>query len=144
MSILALGVEIGDLALFNDLELLQLRFSSRTQLYLPFCNGAWEPPFDTLAVHELARLSNCHTIRLVWVLRLCKHLDWQHSRARLLWMQKHSLWKWCGAGRPSTGSPTSAHPWMARECVCRNACITCALHLSLARRLSGFHEQSPS
>jgi hypothetical protein len=60
------------------------------------------------------------------------------------WMQKHSLWKWCGAGRPSTGSPTSAHPWMARECVRRNACIRCALRLSLARRLSGFHEQSPS
>ena len=47
------------------------------------------------------------------------------------WMQKHSLWNWCGTGRPSTGLPTSTHPWMARECVCRNACITCALRLCL-------------
>ena len=43
MSVLTLGVGIGDLA-FKDLVMFLSLFSmNRTQLYKSFLNGAWEP-----------------------------------------------------------------------------------------------------
>jgi hypothetical protein len=52
MSVLILGVGIGDLAFFKDLALFLSQFSYRNQLYMPFFNGAWEPL--STPCHDLA------------------------------------------------------------------------------------------
>jgi hypothetical protein len=69
MSVLTLGVGIGDLALFKDLALFLPQFSYRNQLYTPFFNRAWEPlspPCPRMNWHGAACLSNCHTTRAQW------------------------------------------------------------------------------